>query len=183
MRHAMTVLICLGFLLGWLAWNDQWKGAQAQEGEQASAVGNLGFGQLIAGTWLNEEYTLNGVSFPGFCNLVTMGADGTYTTTETNDYDVILPDGNGFESPQHGSWIRTGPRELTSAQLHFDFDRDGTLEQIVKVHVVGTFAADFNSGYFEYSMEVYPVGSGLDPLTDDGYPVGGGTFTGRRLRV
>jgi hypothetical protein len=183
----MRKLTILGFCLALLAAGVRWSNFRL---ETAQATGdqsteNLGFGLRIAGTYLNENYVLNGVPIPPtFKNLATLSADGTYVATETNDFDLLeneVPPGDGFESPQHGTWVRTGPREITTVGLYFDYDVLGQVEFIVKVRLVGHYSDDFNTGNFSFEIELFPPDG--DPVEGVGFPAGGGTFTGRRLEV
>ncbi|MHC4083336.1 MAG: hypothetical protein ACYTFF_07910 [Planctomycetota bacterium] len=75
--------------------------------------GGLGFGQRVAGTYLDEGELLGGaISWIG---VQTLGADGTVVTTNTNCCGAA---GN-LQSPGHGVWERTGIRQITLTALIF----------------------------------------------------------------
>lgn len=92
----------------------------------------------IEGTWLvTVTQPLPGGSrhFPG---LLTFGAGGSLVGTEG-----LTPPSLG--NVQHGTWARTGNREVTFTFLAFQFDAAGVLTGYLRVHEILRFERSGNA--------------------------------------
>lgn len=120
---------------------------------------------------------------PPFRSLVSVHDGGTIQLTETTDFGVGNLPANGFNSPAHGAWEKTGPRELTARLLFFHYDAAGTLLTIVRVTNVWGF--DHRADSFNGVFEAQVFAASQDPLDPSSVPIVTftGTNSGRRIEV
>lgn len=156
------------YFLSWLFEGGPEPVALAQEDD-------VEFGKMVAGSYLGDA---DGITF-----IATLMADGTFIQTDATDFgqgDLLA---NGFNSPQHGAWTRTGPRETTVTHLQIAYDSNGALTGIVRISATGTWDENFEEGSGTYTFEVFAPDQ--DPLDPNATPVnaGEGTYTVRRIHA
>jgi hypothetical protein len=102
--------------------------------------------------------------------MATLSADGGVVATDTDDYGFdILQD---FHGPKHGSWKRTGRREITLSIYEFGYSVLGPKGYTPVVVYKLTFVVRFDdkdlaggSGTVSYKAHYLPtVDPGADPL-------------------
>jgi hypothetical protein len=167
--------------------------AFAGDDDQGLHRGN--FADRVAGTYVIAAYL--GDSVPGesvpIQALATLTADGGVVATDTDDFGYeILQD---FHSPKHGSWQRTGKREVTITIYELGFADlglgDPTPAVVFKLTFVAEFSDnDFNggAGVVAYSVRLLPIlDPSADPLDlDSGLPAGppgSGTVAFKRVAM
>lgn len=166
-RVLLSVFLCVAVIGGWQAWHGF--SVRAQSGNDH----NLGFGQRIAGTWYYDQIYYNEELLPNRV-LVSVSADGTFVGTETDDFV------EGFGSPMHGTWMRSGPRDIEVVYMGFVYDESGELRWLYHATASGHYSHDFNSLSASYVYGIfYPE---QDPMVEDPLITGGGTMRGRRLQ-
>ncbi len=95
------------------------------------------FGKRVAGLYFVTETTT------GVKHLISLHADGNFQGI-SSEQEGGVPEFNPF-SDQVGTWIQTGPRELTAKVIDLTYNRDPmTLFGIGVVRYVLTFDDDFN---------------------------------------
>lgn len=153
------------------------------------------FGERVAGTYVIAAYlgdAVPGESLP-IQALATLTADGGVVATDTDDFGYeILQD---FHSPKHGSWERTGKREVTITIYEFGLADIGLGDPAPIVVFKLTFVAEFadktfngGAGVVAYSVRQLPL---LDPTADpldldSGLPAGppgSGTVAFKRVAM
>jgi hypothetical protein len=160
----------------------------------AIANGDGDFGKKIAGSYLAEfsEPTGSGEAMTGQA-VVTFGADGTYLGAETIAFGADHPP--RFKSGKHGTWMQTGPRELTLTQLGFDygpeqdnpvpvFGLENRVTGTVRLITTITFDENFETFSEEGVVEIFLVVDGADPLDPNAAATVGPfdhSATGRRI--
>ena len=159
--------------------------------------GNGQFGKRVAGSYLVEEEewpTPSGETLSGQ-GLVTFGADGTFLGEFTPDFGADHP--ARFKSGKHGTWKRTGPRELRLTMLGFDygqeednpspdFGAENRLTGTIRITNTVSFDEGFQSFRVEGAVEVFLIVDGADPLDPDAKPSIGPfrhSATGRRIHA
>jgi hypothetical protein len=167
--------------------------AFAGDDDQGLHRGN--FADRVAGTYVIAAYL--GDSVPGesvpIQALATLTADGGVVATDTDDFGYeILQD---FHSPKHGSWQRTGKREVTITIYELGFTDLGLGDPAPAVVFKLTFVAEFadnnfngGAGVVAYSVRFLPIlDPGADPLDlDSGLPAGppgSGTVAFKRVAM
>lgn len=156
---------------------------------EAAAVANFGFGLKTAGTYLGEFVvpTPDGgeITLP---ILNTFHADGTFVDSVGDMFGGGDPGFNGLRSPFHGTWTRSGPREIQWTGLVFIFDDLGNLGAPVYfgggfLRVTGEtrWDEDYQNMEGESLLEVFMPDQ--DPLCDDAVLAIPSTFTMRRVNA
>jgi len=136
-----------------------------------------GVGQQIAGTFFGVAEA-DGAPAP-LLDVVTLNADGTYTGIGTDDFGFGDIATNGFNSPEHGVWVLTGPRTIATASLNFSYDANGALETIFVVRSEGMFSEGFDAFGGTFTVDIFlPT---QDPLADDPVASVPGTYNVERL--
>lgn len=148
-----ALVVASGFLLQ----NDR---AAAEGGIHKLLGDSLGFGQRVAGTYMGSFSLGHEIRL-----LATLGADGTLVSTDSEDYSLGPVTGDLFDSPKHGAWERTGPREISATQLEFSYDPDGTLILTTRIRAVVSFVdATFNEADALFDLEIFTADQDvLDP--------------------
>jgi hypothetical protein len=143
-----------------------------------NGLGNGEFGTMVAGSYLVEEEewpTPSGETLSGQ-GVVTFGADGTFLGEFTPDFGVDHP--ARFKSGKHGTWKRTGPRELTVTMLGFDYGQEeenpnpdfgpeNRVTGTIRITNTVSFDEGFESFTVEGAVEVFLAVDGEDPLDPD----------------
>lgn len=145
-RRAVYGVLCF-LLLGLVIWLP---GAFAQ----VEASGGLGFGQRVAGTYVDQG-EIGGGPFTG---LQTLAVDGTHSSTNTNCCGLA---GN-LQGPGQGAWVRTGTRQVTLSAIIHIFDLDGFPLFVGKPTLVMDFDEDFNTATGTISTGLYLPDQDLD---------------------
>lgn len=155
-------------------------------GEEYSPLPNPpeGFGKKVAGAYLTD-YVID--SPPGFApspGVISLAADGSAWATDTYSFGSGNPAVFGLQSPQHGSWTKTGPLTIKSKTLWFIMDETG-FHTTTGVGVVHYQFADEN---FQMATGTFQTGLYLpdqDPLDPDEMPilVIEGSLTMRKIDV
>ena len=125
-------------------------------GEASHSAGQTPF----IGTFLIE---MEIAGLPPLLVLSQVHADGTALIIDQSDagYGGFLD----LDSPQLGSWKRTGPFQATIVTLFFNFDNPGGLPATVtRVTHVCNFDVGFDTGEGVSTLRLYDVSAGEDPL-------------------
>jgi hypothetical protein len=137
------------------------------------------FVKRAAGSYLLD---LTVVGFPPLKVLITLGADGTFSSEDTTDYGVFAPVGGpSFESHNRGAWQCTGRHEVTFNSVGFSYAADGSLVGVGrlwgKLKFGNGMTAFSSAGQHDFFLQ------GQDPLDPDSVPddVIPWTATGRRI--
>ena len=167
----LTIIVGLLAAFLWAAWTlSPFKPVRADGPRQAT-----GIGKLVAGTYLLGP----------FPELGTFTADGSYVLTHVasfGDHPAAA-----FQSPEHGAWRQSGPRQVTSRSLSFAFDDEGTHFATSRFDIVWDFDdATFQSGTLTLlSTDIFSADQ--DPLDPDEEPFlsfpGGDTADFKRIAV
>ena len=112
----------------------------------------------LAGAWSVEVTAeLQQITFPG---LFTFHADGCVLGSQ-------LPTGTAFETPGHGNWIATSPKE--AAYTFVGLFADGTGSLVAKAKVVGTLQYDPRTDTWRGPFRIHVFGpDGAEFFTDSG---------------
>jgi hypothetical protein len=143
-----------------------------------------GMGKKVAGAYLSD-YVID--SPPGFApspGVISFGADGSVTSTDTYSFGSGNPAVFGLQSPQHGSWVRTGPLTITSKTLWFALDETGFHTSTA----VGVVQYEFADSTFQSATGTFMTRlflPGQDPLDPDEMPILiiQGSLTMRKITV
>lgn len=132
------------------------------------AEGHGNFANRVAGTYVIAAYlgdAVPGESVPVQA-LATLSADGGVVATDTDDFGYeILQD---FHSPKHGSWKRTGKREIAITIYEFAFADIGLGDPAPAVVYKLMFAVEFADRDFDGGAGDVAYTVRLLPLTDPG---------------
>ena len=97
-------------------------GPPAMAGEHP--LGNEAFARRVAGSYLMDLAAM-GMNLKV---LVTLGADGTFSSEDTSDKGLLSGAGGpAFESDNRGAWRRSGRYEVTFNAIGFSYGADGSL--------------------------------------------------------
>ena len=149
-------------------------GSAEAAGYKRRQISNVSFGRRMAGTWYGDNYTFEGQPIP-LKTLQTASADGTYVVSESGAFT------NGFLSSVHGSWKRTGPREVIAVQEQLSYNEAGELVSVVETRLKVKVARDFNTYTGSYVFGLYSPEQ--DPVEDEPTIIGEGTFRARRIQL
>jgi hypothetical protein len=141
-------------------------------GEEYSPLPNPpeGFGKMVAGAYLADYVLESPPGFPPLPGVITLGADGTALATDTYSFGTGNPAVFGLLSPQHGSWIKTGPLTIRSKTLWFGMDETGFHTQTSWGVVDYQFADQtFQSATGTFTTRVFLTDQ--DPLDPDEVPL------------
>ncbi len=112
------------------------------------------FGRRVAGLYFVRETTT------GVVHLISLHADGNFQGI-SSEQEGGVPEFNPF-SDQVGTWIQTGPREITAKVIDITYNRSPmTLFGFGVVRYVLTFDEDFNT--FTGPLEGGVIGPDGDP--------------------
>lgn len=126
----------------------------------AAASGHyLGMGQRVAGTYFGTAGADR--------VLFTIMADGGLVLTDTNNFGGAA--GGLFGSSAHGSWERTGAREITIAAIELGFDVDGV--HVLTFKAAGTLIFDKEFHRVEALAEIAVFTADQNPLDPDEAPI------------
>lgn len=153
--------------------------AQANDDNQARSR----FAENLAGSFIIAAY-LGEESDPPVQAMATLAADGGVVATDTDDYgfDIL----QNFHSPKHGSWVRTGKREITLSIFEFGYSLTGATGYTPIVVYKLTFIVQLDdetlsggSGSVTYKAHLLPAAdAGADPLDlESGFLVAAGEGT------
>jgi hypothetical protein len=147
------------------------------------------FSEQVAGSFVIAAY-LGDESDPPVQAMATLSAGGGVVATDTDDFGYeILQD---FHGPKHGSWQRTGDRELTLSIYEFGYSVTGPKGYTPIVVYKLTFVVQFDdkslsggSGTVTYKAHLLPaLDSTADPLDLESgtlVAIGGGDVEFARL--
>jgi len=133
-------------------------GDERGEVETVRWPANPPFAQKVAGTWLEW--------FGGGQTMFNIRADGTF------DWFGSWFMGDGSEAysdgPAYGSWKRTGLCEITTIEIGFLFNGDGSFYGTGRVREIFTFDDDFQSFSYVGTEDVFPADQ--DPADPNAVP-------------
>ena len=174
---ACMAVVALGALALWPAGSSE---VHARPGEDASharpgedASGLLpppGFGRRIAGTWVEAG--------DGFSATINIRADGTMTWWGS----WFFGDGTGqfFNGPVFVTWKRTGMREITTTELGYLNNGDGSFFASGRLQEVFSFDRELES--FDYAGVEELFAPGQDPTDPDAVPFDSFGFAGGPIK-
>lgn len=146
------------------------------------------FGSNVAGTYLVDAQE-HGANELRYKMLATFTADGSIIAELTLDFGANHPP--RFKSAEHGSWVRTGERELAITMFAFDYGLEESHESfgpqnvhIDTVRIVGTisFDEDFENYVEKTVVEILGADKDpLDPTAEPLFPSFPGERVGRRI--
>jgi len=124
------------------------------------------FARRAAGSYLMD---LTAEGFPPLKVLVTLGADGTFSSEDTSDKGLLsgVP-GPASESDNRGSWRRSGRYEVTFTAIGFSYDADGVLVGVGRLSGTLKFSKCFRTLNAAGQHDVFFQGQ--DPLDPDSVP-------------
>jgi hypothetical protein len=137
-----------------------------------------GIGDAIAGTWITDPTPPSQGGGPGARYLMGIQAGGTLIWNANWEQGPV----GGFKtSTAYGSWIQTGPQEITSKEMWFLYSHDGVHQYITRFTTVYSFDPDFKTFSAELFEELFLPDQ--DPTNPDEVPVftGGDSWTAKRL--
>lgn len=165
-------VVCCSIGVAWHTWNQSPRDSAATGGG-SHPLQNFAFGLRVAGSWL-IDWELPTVGMSGQI-LSTTTADGTVTNTSSSDFD------DGFNSPEHGAWKRTGHRTLALRGVKFQYDDVGTLTGYLQGRTTLRLDPSFDEFSGEFMFDLF--GPTDDPLESPPLASFPGTLTGRRIIV
>ena len=116
--------------------------------------GDWGFGKKVAGTYLMwAEWPVE--TEPAWAILLTIDAEGTFVTTSSAALGRGDPEVYMLRQNYHGTWERTGWREITSRHILFLHDAAGNLVYMVRTTGVWTFDHDFEEFNVEFLASAF----------------------------
>lgn len=130
---------------------------------------SMEFGKEIAGAWLGQGgFTLdldcdgyaddpNAEPWPFPYDLQSFGVGGEYYATNPNNPNL-----------GHGSWKKTGRREVTTSNIVIENDANGELLWVMQIPGVFSFDQDFETATSTFGAIGYLPGQ--DPLDPDEVP-------------
>jgi len=172
-RVSLASIVCGAVAIGVLAFSPaRWSEVHAEAGGSGSPAyaAGLGFGQQIAGTWVEPG--------DGFSTIISIRADGTMSWWGS----WFFGDGTGLglDGPVHGTWKRTGPREITTIEVgHLNFG-DGTFFATGRVQEVFSFDEAFESFAYEGIEDLFAPDQ--DPTDPDEVPFDSFGFAGGPIK-
>lgn len=146
--------------------------------ERSFAQGDSqGQSNQIAGSYLATAETFLGP----LQVLLTINPGGGYTLVTNASAGLGGQTPWASRSPTHGTWERTGSRQITATDLRFDYDADGNHISTPVVTRIITFDHDFDSFTGSETFKVFSPDQ--DPLDPNSIPfaAGAGQFYGRRI--
>ena len=114
------------------------------------------FGKQVAGTYYIQEGN-------GAISLWTFSSNGTMTGASSAQAALDF-------GPQHGTWKRTGPRQIAVVLLDFSYGKNGSLKNVARVDSTVRFNRNFSRIEGELTVRFF------DPETED--PLNLSTYTG-----
>lgn len=156
----------------WPAWSSDARSTAAPPGDvvggasSSNPISNPVFGHLIAGTYAEVG--------PGYSFTMNIRADGTLEWFAS----WFFGDGTGayYNGPVLGSWKRTGPLEITTIELGYLFNGDGSFFATGRVNEVFTFSP--NLQVITYSGVEDLFAPDQDPTNPDAEPFDSFGFAG-----
>ncbi len=117
-----------------------------------------GIGRLIVGTWVEAG--------PGFSVTMNIRADGTLTWWGS----FFFGDGTGefLDGPVFGAWKQTGVREITTSELGYLNNGDGSFFASGRLQEVFNFDPEFESFTYVFVEELFAPAQ--DPTDPDEVP-------------
>jgi len=172
-RVSLASFVCAAVAIGVLAflpapWSEVH--AQVRLSEPPAAATGLGFGQRIAGTWVEPG--------DGYSTIISIRADGTMSWWGS----WFFGNGTGayFDGAVHGSWKQTGPREITTVEVGHLNDGDGTFVATGRVQEVFTFDEALESFDYEGTEDLFAPDQ--DPTDSDEVPFDSFEFYGGPIK-
>ena len=117
-------------------------------------------GLQAAGTYIMDIEIVSPPGFDPSVSLITFNASGGYTVTDTRAFGQGELAANGFRSPEHGAWKRTGPREISTKSFVLTYNAEGERSTVFRISSTLTFDRDYMSFSGPFVVEL------LDPLED-----------------
>jgi hypothetical protein len=163
MRKISLAVVVLGACLAWSLSPDT-----PAIGDGGMTAGGGPAGQTpFAGTFL----AVFGGPLEGVRCIVQIHADGTLWHIDQSDYG--LGGALDLDSPQVGSWRRTGPFQTTAVTLFFNFDNpSGAPTTVSRATNVADWDVGYNTASGVATLRLYDLSAGEDPLDpEQGTPV------------
>jgi len=114
--------------------------------------------------------------------LVTLGADGTFSSEDTSDKGLLSGAGGpASESDNRGSWRRSGRYEVTFTAIGFSYGPDGPLVGVGRLWGTLRFSKNFRTCSAQGQHDVFLPGQ--DPLDPDSVPIVSIPWTGTARRI
>jgi hypothetical protein len=137
------------------------------------------FAQRVAGSYLMD---LTAEGFPPLKVLVTLGADGTFSSEDTSDKGLLSGAGGpASESDNRGAWRRSGRYEVTFTAIGFSYGPDGALVGVGRLSGTLKFSKCFRTFSAKGQHDVFFQGQDpLDPASEPDIPILW-TATARRI--
>jgi len=166
---ALFALALVGAVTLWIAAPPGRSALASSDPGNDLAPAGLGFGQRIAGTWVEPG---NGYSL-----IMNIRADGTLTWWGSWFFG---DGGDYFNGVVLGTWKRTGPREITTIEAGHINDGDGTFTATGRLQEVFTFDEDFDSFMYDGFEDLFAPDQ--DPTDPDAVPFDSFGFAGGPIK-
>ena len=144
-KLSLTSAACAAVAVAALAFWPAWSSNARADGPGDDPPTNPVFARSVAGTWVEW--------FEGGQTMFNIRADGTHDWFGS----WFFGDGteNYYDGPVYCSWRQTGPREITTIEVGFLFNGDGSFFGTGRVIQVITFDQDFQSFSYMGTEDVF----------------------------
>ncbi len=143
---------------------------------QAGDRGRSSFADRVAGTYIED----GSIGFGPFTGLHTIGADGTHVAINNESFGNGNPSETGPQSPFHGVWEQTGPRQITLTTYIFVLDPLGNFAVWARPTAVLDFDEDFETAEGTLTTMIYlPFQDPTDPEEMEIFSAQGTSFMKR----